>query len=68
LKSKTIKPNKNSYDNLEPEQKEYIRNKCIELGSLEAVEEFYRGVGALNKKDLVSRYARKIAKKLYNRR
>jgi hypothetical protein len=37
----------------------------VELGSLKAVEEFYHGVGTLNRKDLVSRWAMKMAKELY---
>jgi hypothetical protein len=47
----------NNFDRLEDFQKNYIKKKVKELGSLEAVKEFY------NKPCLVSRYALSVAKK-----
>lgn len=75
MKSKiNKKPNRNSYDRLIPEQKAFIENKVKELGSMEAVMEHYviRQMDAygINRSldehlDLVSRYARSVARKMY---
>ena len=47
----------NNFDRLGDDQKEYIEAKVKQLGSLDAVKEFY------SKACLVSRYALSVAKK-----
>jgi len=49
----------NNFDRLEDFQKNYIKKKVKELGSLEAVKKFY------HKACLVTRYALSVAKKEY---
>jgi len=54
-----MKLSKDQFDRLEDFQKNYIKRKVKELGSLEAVKKFY------NKPCLVTRYALSVAKKEY---
>jgi hypothetical protein len=48
--------NGNSFKNLTAEQKDFIKARVIELGTLEKIEEFYFA------KCLISRYATKMAR------
>lgn len=50
--------NKNSYKRLTKYQKKFIRNKVSEFNSMDEVDLFY------SKRDLVSRYAKKMFKEL----
>lgn len=53
----------NSYERITPKMKKFIENSVIKLGSLKAVERHYSNPYN-NTFDLVSRYARKVAREL----